>query len=60
MKTDILRVKSDYEYVESNIYKTGSKYRTRVGPYSEYNTTITAARKARTRFRKQMSSDPVI
>ena len=39
--------KQSYDYVEKNIYKTGSRYRIRVGTFSAYEPTREKARKRR-------------
>jgi hypothetical protein len=42
--TSKISVKSDYTYVEKNIYKTNGKYRIRVGSESVYETNLKQAR----------------
>lgn len=43
--------KSDYTYIEKNIYKAGKTYRVRVGNRSEYAPNITQARKLKKLFK---------
>lgn len=49
----------DYRYIDKNIYRTGTRYRVRVGDFSGYTTTLEKAKKLRTRFRKAWNSEPV-
>lgn len=59
MKKMQTKDKGDYKYIETNIYKTGTRYRVRVQDFSGYQTTLKEARKMRTRFRKMASAEPV-
>jgi hypothetical protein len=59
MKRTSKTSKSDYVYVEKNIYKTGKSYRVRVGRRSEYAPTLKLAR-ATKKIMKNLTSNILV
>lgn len=53
------QTKTDYVYVEKNIYKTGDRYRVRVGHYSSYAESLRKAREAKKLFKAIKTDIPL-
>ena len=52
-------VNTNYTHVEKNIYKTGNRYRVRVGEFSSYCRTRKQARIEKTLLRQSWFNEPI-
>lgn len=50
---------TDYTHVETNIYKTGNRYRVRVGKFQTYCKTLKQARIQKRLLRQSWFSEPI-
>ena len=58
-KTKSRKTMTDYTHVDTNIYKTGNRYRVRVGKFQAYCKTLKQAKIQRSLLRQSWFAEPI-